>query len=411
MQLALLRGLSSATFLPPFSSHQASFLRYLDLSETSLDRRSAEMLVQALNPPPTPSPAPAPVPLPSPPKAEDVQANGQNRNGDEETQGKKKKKKKVAGPWDEEEDSEDETEPSTPAEAEGDKAEEPPIVSDQVMEEAPALPPPEPLFDTAPLLKDDEAVKGALNYGAVSSLRLENCGLRGGVLEALGALFTLRLLLFSPDRSDQLTMNPLRTRRAAQGVRTSQLKHISLRRNRINAPGAVQLALMIRDYPLFSNSSSTTTAVSDSLPSHSTVSSPSLWGFTNGGSSTPSSASYEQPPSSFPFDSHSANSVTARQRPLPPPPPASGGREAEEERQDGPAAAEREAWRLSEAKVRLKRQVEELPRVGALLTLDVKGNDIRVRSDAIFLSLFAHSACEAVLTEVDVLVLPRTEWR
>ncbi|GAA5981633.1 hypothetical protein JCM11641_003924 [Rhodosporidiobolus odoratus] len=327
---------------------KASFLRYLDLSETSLDRRSAEMLVQALNPPPAPCPAPAPVPPPPPPEAEDVQANGRNGNGDEETQGNKKKKKKVAGPWDEEEDSEDETESSTSAEAEGDKAEEPPIVSDQLMEEAPALPPPEPLFDTAPLLKDDEAVEGALNYGAVSSLRLENCGLRGGVLEAL-----------------------------AQGVRTSQLKHISLRRNRINAQGAVHLALMIRDYPLFSNSSSTTTAVSDSLPSHSTVSSPSLWGFTNGGSSTPSSASYEQPPSSFPFDPHSANSVTARQRPLPPPPPASGGREAEEERQDGPAAAEREAWRLSEAKVRLKKQVEEFPRVGALLTLDVKGNDIR----------------------------------
>lgn len=42
------------------------------------------------------------------------------------------------------------------------------------------------------------------------------------------------------------------------------------------------------------------------------------------------------------------------------------------------AHAEREAWANSEARNKLKRQIDELPRTGSLLTLDVKGNDIRV---------------------------------
>lgn len=48
---------------------------------------------------------------------------------------------------------------------------------------------------------------------------------------------------------------------------------------------------------------------------------------------------------------------------------------------EGAAAAEREreAWRNSEARNKLRKQIEELPRTGSLLTLDVKGNDIRVR--------------------------------
>jgi hypothetical protein len=41
------------------------------------------------------------------------------------------------------------------------------------------------------------------------------------------------------------------------------------------------------------------------------------------------------------------------------------------------AQAEREAWKADELRMRLKRQIGELPRVGSLLTLDVKGNDLR----------------------------------
>lgn len=46
------------------------------------------------------------------------------------------------------------------------------------------------------------------------------------------------------------------------------------------------------------------------------------------------------------------------------------------------AEREREAWRNSEARNKLRKQIEELPRTGSLLTLDVKGNDIRVSVQA-----------------------------
>jgi len=46
------------------------------------------------------------------------------------------------------------------------------------------------------------------------------------------------------------------------------------------------------------------------------------------------------------------------------------------------AQAEREAWKADELRMRLKKQIAELPRVGSLLTLDVKGNDLRVREAA-----------------------------
>jgi len=44
----------------------------------------------------------------------------------------------------------------------------------------------EPLFEVAPLLKEEEKDSQA---GSVLSLRLENCGLRGQTLEVLGESF------------------------------------------------------------------------------------------------------------------------------------------------------------------------------------------------------------------------------
>lgn len=41
-------------------------------------------------------------------------------------------------------------------------------------------------------------------------------------------------------------------------------------------------------------------------------------------------------------------------------------------------ANEREAWMRSEARNKLKKQIDDLPRSGSLLTLDVKGNDLKV---------------------------------
>ncbi|GAA5851687.1 hypothetical protein JCM8547_001173 [Rhodosporidiobolus lusitaniae] len=375
---------------------KASFLRYLDLSEMTLDRRAAEYLVQALNPPPAPSPAPLAPPLPTqapapPPKANGVAViaaeNGSAAGKDANEEGgkgkKEEKKKKVAGPWDEEEDSEEEEveedvkkdgvaaeedkveetkqDEAKPALRVEEKKEEEGLPSEEKKKEEGEEEPfvPEPLFDPAPLLRDSfplssSSKDAAPEYAAVTSLRLENCTLRGGALEVL-----------------------------ANGIRTSQLKHISLRKNRINPQGAVQLAVLIRDYPISSSSTSSFSSTSFSAA----LDSPSLASSNGGGGGGLFDRNHHE----------STNSVTARQRPLPPPPPSSASSttlvnghhdddypsssSSEDDgrsRPSNPAAqAEREAWRLSEARVRLRRQVEELPRVGALLTLDVKGNDLR----------------------------------
>jgi protein phosphatase 1 regulatory subunit 37 len=136
---------------------------------------------------------------------------------------------------------------------------------------------------------------------------------------------------------------------------------------------------MIRDYPLSASTSSTSAATSSStaadspFPTSIALDSPSL------------SAQLSSSTSSSFFAPEGSNSVTARQRPLPPPPNGSAREEkegasgADDNAQRAAAEAEREAWRLSEARLRLRRQVDEMPRVGALLTLDVKGNDLRVR--------------------------------
>ncbi|GAA6008783.1 hypothetical protein JCM10207_001723 [Rhodosporidiobolus poonsookiae] len=335
---------------------KAKFLRYLDLSENALDRRSAEYLVQALNPLPAPAPPPPPpaTALPPTPAKAAPALNGVEEATPEEP--KKKEAKKVATAWDDEEsDTDDEAEQRAVVAPEAAAAEvevagaEP--KEEEMVEEVKTEPEPEPeeeeqeeepvhdpLFEAAPLLKEEYDPEAC---GAVLSLRLENCNLRGGALEAL-----------------------------ANGVRTSQLKHISLRRNRINAQGAVQLAVVIRDYPL-ANEPSFPSSGSPALDS------PALF-----------PSSYNGP---SPFGFEVTNSVTARQRALPPPPSSlSNGTEPSassssddddativERPTNEHAQAEREAWRLSEARSRLRKQVDELPRVGALLTLDVKGNDLR----------------------------------
>ncbi|GJN91076.1 hypothetical protein Rhopal_004091-T1 [Rhodotorula paludigena] len=345
---------------------KANFLRYIDLSETSLDKRGADLLVQALAPQPPPAPPlpPPPPPAPSPPP---------ETNGARGEQAKERKGKKVAGPWDDDDDDESEDgaatgeagagEPAEPvAEAagaageptqvgEGDVAQE--MEKDQGVkageeegEEADATAR-EALFQSAPLLKED----GTTGAASVLSLRLENCGIRGPALEAL-----------------------------ANGIRVSEIKHISLRKNRINAAGAVNLAVIIRDYPLSSDPSSTF--------STSPFASSSLFQPSNGSNSSDTASI-----SSFSFEAN--NSVTARQhrhdqsstlptdrnhRALADAPRRGAADELNgAEQHDAPhsAHAEREAWRLSEARVRLRKQLDALPRIGNLLTLDVKGNDIR----------------------------------
>lgn len=150
---------------------------------------------------------------------------------------------------------------------------------------------------------------------------------------------------------------------------------MSLRRNRINAAGGIALAAIIRDYPVSSDPSS---AFSPSPASNAPLSA-SLFGHSNGSSESLSTAT-----PAF----KAGNSVTARQQHR----DSDSGRHRasltatllSSESQDVPerptAMTEREVWRLSEARARLRKQIDGLPRIGALLTLDVKGNDIRVRS-------------------------------
>jgi hypothetical protein len=123
---------------------QARFLRYLDLSENSIDRRAAEYLVQAITPSSALPPSIDSLPLAS---VSSTQSSATSV-------------------------------PVTPASSSDPNvpnSERPFYESD----EANNL---EPLFTVAPLLRDDPSV----DAGTVLSIRLENCGLKTQALEALG---------------------------------------------------------------------------------------------------------------------------------------------------------------------------------------------------------------------------------
>ena len=236
----------------------------------------------------------------------------------------------------------------------------------------------------APLLSRSKSCKS--NSSSLVSLRLEACSLKNPTLETL-----------------------------AHGIRQSEIKHVSLRRNRINNMGAVALAIMIRDYELPILGVDATSLFPITGGSNSVIwhdegpPSPALNGTAlKGGTHA---------------QSHAANSVTARleaaaQRNLPSPHqsqgpsslnpstpsnaagrfdspvnspnlgPASATDEAEDqdatfgpERNKGRVVLvkERDAIRHAEMRSRLNKQIEALPRAGCLLTLDVRSNDIRVR--------------------------------
>ncbi|GAA6018758.1 hypothetical protein JCM11491_003437 [Sporobolomyces phaffii] len=285
---------------------KATFLRYLDLSENNLDKKAVEWLVQSL----VPSPSPADQ---SPPPLINFDSP-RPENGHVECGDRKDESDRVNGALDPvgERDS-----------------------SEQEEEDQREL---EPLFEVAPLLREEKEDGQA---GSVLSLRLENCGLRGQPLEVL-----------------------------AQGVRVSSLKHISLRRNRINTASAVFVALMIRDFPL------------------ATELEPSSSSSVSGASNSPRSTSPNRlpPPARPPFES--SNSVSIRQgfnrasaHAVPLVSVEDTDATSDGQTVDKPtnpdAQAEREVWKADELRLRLKKQIAELPRVGSLLTLDVKQNDLR----------------------------------
>jgi protein phosphatase 1 regulatory subunit 37 len=195
---------------------------------------------------------------------------------------------------------------------------------------------------------------------------------------------------------------------AAHTVRTSSLKNLSLRHNRINATGAVAVALMIRDYPDIVPGSATPTHSNPSTPPMSPSPTPGqLPTFpptvnlvppppparsgplppppkhpSTGPQTTytpyiprskrgAASSALAHPPmpaaQHIPIITSSAQGGVTTRHPVPPtsplPPHPTNGIH------HGPSAALLDKVRALDA----------LPRLGALKTLDLRGNDIRVR--------------------------------
>ena len=211
----------------------------------------------------------------------------------------------------------------------------------------------------APLLKDSGTDPPA---SALQTLRMDGCGLRPATLEAL-----------------------------AHGIRFSELKNISLRRNRIGPLGAVPLAIMMRDYPDAPAVKPLATATSEN-PRASPVN--------NGRPGRP--ADYPNAVEKNLPNGHdlppvpqftTSGGVTSRTVPDGYKPPVPGKDQlrlpptGHSLIQDGGLSmAVAEGKMTSDpgaASIALQKSVRALDgviRIGSLLTLDLKGNDIRVRA-------------------------------
>ncbi|KAH9950799.1 RNI-like protein [Amylocystis lapponica] len=213
-------------------------------------------------------------------------------------------------------------------------------------------------------------------------------------------------------RLDDCSLKPAALDSLANAVRKSSLRNISLRHNRISATGAVALALMIKDYPdryPLSNGSSTPTSPITSPNSSSIFLSPPSTPLMSAGSLPSTNGTVTPPPRSGPIlppprhpstapqttytpyiprsrrgvtntnplsstgqpvpiiTSSAQGGVTAR-HPVPPPPSAHA---------HAPGATQNIHQGPSAALLDKVRALDNLPRLGALRTLDLRGNDIR----------------------------------
>ncbi|PWN50017.1 hypothetical protein IE53DRAFT_374837 [Violaceomyces palustris] len=331
---------------------RARALRYLDLSENSINKPALEHIVQAIS---------------KPPHLVTVAPRMEKAGSSSTMNGKK-------------------TDKSTTVDNQEDDAD--------YDEEG------EPLMPTAPLLRDVSEEEEPPS-SALISLRLENCGLKTASLEML-----------------------------AQAVRFSDLRHLSLRRNRINQLGTVALAVMLKDYPDSYTGTADGVGAMPTIPSRSATSpNPSGSGVAyavrsaNAQQASLNETSTRQPRSAeigsdsglrrsyspiLPdvplIISSPGGGVTSRKMPkfadgqLPdrrgsngqvfgsPVGPMSPGSEMDLKLTDNerraatsgaaPDLTEEEAIAIYQAK-RAKRILADLPRVGNLLTLDLKSNDIR----------------------------------
>jgi len=270
----------------------------------------------------------------------------------------------------------------------------------------------EALMPSAPLLRSVSSSDAPPN-STIISLRLENCGLKTNSLETL-----------------------------AQGVRTSDLRHLSLRRNRIGQMGAVALAGMLKDHPdsrssingenenrfglngngaANANGSPQLNRLPNSASPSSSTNNPTRSSTFPDGKSNQRSTANSAPSTKgrFSSDDYSspvlpdlpvitsspAGGITSRRLPVSPS-ERDGSSYLEASAESGPISpalisplqeldrqltasereqikseapsrmSEEEAISLYQAK-RTKRLLKDLPRIGNLLTLDLKSNDIR----------------------------------
>ncbi|KAH9814509.1 hypothetical protein DFH28DRAFT_971955 [Melampsora americana] len=226
------------------------------------------------------------------------------------------------------------------------------------------------LFRKAPLLRDDSPSPACQALSAINvvpkagpsrliSLRLDRCNLKVPQLDLL-----------------------------SHSVRLSKLKHVSLRQNKIGHLGAVALAVMIRDWPAQPNSSSSGMSLSTSENALESL-------LRQGIHST--EPEVLTPRLATPFES--SNSVTARQTnllddhriPLKPAfqEPGSLSSEALNDLDgatklgvDQPPSGissmiQQEVKRANEQRIKLRSKIDSLPKMGHLLTLDVKSNEMK----------------------------------
>lgn len=228
----------------------------------------------------------------------------------------------------------------------------------------------------AKLLQESSSEKTSLN-----SLRLENCGLKTASLEIL-----------------------------AHSVRFSTLCHLSLRRNRINHVGAVALSVMLKDYPdghvPVANQATTPFAHGQhsNYPMRQARSLESPKRTTSSGNSTNGGQNISSPSSEYPMVySSPAGGVTRRTLPILSrsnsqeisiaPGEGCEQRDMDVSNTNGDLHSQRrhavpsngiEDYKHSEEAARALRQAQRakqilasMPKIGNLLTLDLKGNDIR----------------------------------
>lgn len=265
----------------------------------------------------------------------------------------------------------------------------------------------------APLLLRDDSRSVSLaslettgGESGLATLRLDGCGLRGASLESLGTS-PLRRFSFS---FACLLIHSLHLF-TAQGVRNSTVKNVSLRRNKISSLGGVALAIMIKDIPdqpstsssnPFSQPPPTTTTTSSTTPTPppptttysaytprrrqtaSSVMFTSLSGPIRGEDGSEEAALKPIPL----FTTNQAGGVTKRTLPVGYSLETPDGSDDED---DGGASAKSELLLQREKGTQSSlagasmmqsrvRSLDDVTRLGRLVTLDLKGNDLRVSS-------------------------------